>query len=400
MRFSKRVIQQRNHGNLRVEFAHQDITSYSGLELFRRYVRLIDLHRRVQRSFRDQHLSGDYGLFSMMLVFFVLWLTGGRRLSHVGWISGDPLVERICALKNLPSDRSLSRWLAQFTHDSLQCLITLNSELVLEKMKDLDLPRITLDFDGTVVSCGDSVEGAARGYNPHNRHAKSYYPLLCHIAQTGHFLYVHHRPGNIHDSQGGALEIIQKCVTLLKQTIPGVVIEVRLDAAFFIEEIVRFLLQSRIDFAVKAPMWSGPYFKGMIQKRKRWRRASRKISWFEETIFFPKWKIDLHLVFYRIQRSEKGIKKTFQLDLFSPNDALYEYQILCTNKTLAAKNLLDFYNGRCGIERQIAELKGQFAFDAIPTQNQKANEAHHQLSAMGYNLVRNFQTPQHVFHDA
>jgi hypothetical protein len=75
------------------------------------------------------------------------------------------------------------------------------------KLRNLRLSRVTLDFDGTVLTTGYKVGWAFRGYNPHKRYAPSYYPLLCHVAQTGQFLHVRNRPGNVHDSKG-ALAVI------------------------------------------------------------------------------------------------------------------------------------------------------------------------------------------------
>jgi len=49
---------------LRVEFVSQDLSSYSGLELFRRYFRIIGLNARIRRAFREHQLKGDYGLVS------------------------------------------------------------------------------------------------------------------------------------------------------------------------------------------------------------------------------------------------------------------------------------------------------------------------------------------------
>ena len=37
---------------------------------------------------------------------------------------------------------------------------------------------------------------------PKKKGARSYYHLLCTVAQTGQFLDVLHRPGNVHDSKG------------------------------------------------------------------------------------------------------------------------------------------------------------------------------------------------------
>ena len=43
-----------------------------------------------------------------------------------------------------------------------------------------------------------------RGFNPHHRKDRSYYPLLAHVAQTGHILRLKNRPGNVHDSKQSA----------------------------------------------------------------------------------------------------------------------------------------------------------------------------------------------------
>jgi hypothetical protein len=47
-----------------------------------------------------------------------------------------------------------------------------------------------------VVRTGATVGWAFRGFHPHHRKDPSYYPLLAHVAQTGHILRVKNRPGN------------------------------------------------------------------------------------------------------------------------------------------------------------------------------------------------------------
>lgn len=212
------------------------------MELFRRYFKLIGLNSRIRGAFQSHHFKGDYSVVQFILVFIALWLTGGLRLKHVQYLGCDPLVERLCGLQSLPSDRTISRWLKQFTNDSLQALIELNSEIVVEKLVELELPRITVEFDGTVLSTGDTVGWVARGYNPMNRHAKSYFPLLCHIAQTGHFIRVQNRPGNVHDGKSQALLIIKETIQRLRSQFPNAIIEARLDSAFFREDILKYFL--------------------------------------------------------------------------------------------------------------------------------------------------------------
>lgn len=389
MRLRRQDFSQRINSDLKIEFAKQDLSSFSGLELFRRYFALISLNSRIRKAFQGSGISGDYSVTQLIMVFVALWLVGGRRLRHISFIAEDPLVQRLCGLSTLPSDRTVSRWLGQFTNDALQSLIGLNSEIVTGKLKALNLARVTLDFDGTVLSCGDTVKWAARGYNPHNRHSKSLYPLLCHVAQTGHFLKLANRPGDVHDSKR-ALEMIRCAIDEVRGAMSNSIIEVRLDSAFFKEDILKYLLREKIEFAMKVPMWQWLNLKNMIQVRQNWSHANPKLAWFKRPVSIESWDLEVEMTFYREKLSDNP-KKGHQLDLFTPDDGYYEHSVIVSNKDLAADNLLDFYNGRANMEHNIAEIKGEFGFDVIPCRDYQGNGAHQQISALAYNLVRNFQ---------
>lgn len=389
VRLRKQDFSQRINSDLKIEFAKQDLSSFSGLELFRRYFALIGLNSRVRQAFAGNQIGGDYSSVHLIMIFIALWLTGGRRLRHIPFISEDPLVQRVCGLKTLPSDRTVSRWLGQFTIDALQALVALNSEIVTEKLRSMNLTRVTLDFDGTVLSCGDKVKWAARGYNPHNRHSKSLYPLLCHVAQTGHFLRVLNRPGDVHDSKR-ALEVIKASVDEIRKTLPFAVVEVRMDAAFFQEEVIKYLLKEKVEFAIKVPMWKWLNLKEFILLRQRWNHANEKLSYFEGVVPIAAWDLDVEMTFYRTKLSDTP-KKGHQLDFFTPDDGVYEHSVILSNKDLTGENLLEFYNGRANMEHDIAEIKGEFGFDVIPCRDYQGNGAHQQISALAYNLVRNFQ---------
>jgi hypothetical protein len=398
VRLEKHEIHQQIKSDLKIEFAPQQISSYSGLELFKRYFRIIRLNSRIRRAFQGYKLGGDYGVVDCILTLIALYLVGGSRLRHLAYLSEDPLVQRLCELSSLPSDRTLSRWLKQFTNDSLQALVSLNSEIVFEKLNALRLGTITLDFDGTVLSTGNKVQWAFRGYNPQNRHAKSYFPLLCHVAQTGHFLQVKNRPGNIHDAKCGALGVIKDCVAQVREQMPGVRIEVRMDAAFFQEEILNYLTRENIQFVVKVPMWKWLKLKEIISARQNWHHADDKLSYFKKIVDIEQWNQKVEMTFFREKISDNP-PKNFQLDLFTPDDGTYEYSVICSNKKLMPQSLLNFYNGRCSMEHQIAEIKGEFAFDSIPTQHYQGNSAYQQISILAYNLVRNFQIDTQIAED-
>ena len=391
MRLAKHGLGKRIKGDLRIEFAKLDLTSYSGLELLKRFFRTIRLNSRVRKAFRSHDLGGDYSVTGMILLLMAILFVGGDRLMHVRWLAEDPLVKRLCELSKIPTDKTLSRWLTRFTNDSIQALVTLNSEIVFEKLQTLRLSTITLELDGTVLTTGAKVAWAFRGYNPQNKHAKSYFPLLVHIAQTGHFLQVKNRPGNIHDGTSFALQVLRDCIEQVRKNLPEVRIEVRMDSAFFQEDILKYLLREKIRFAVKVPMWPCMKLKEVINARKRWFHSGKRLAWFEKPKDLDFWGIeDLAMTFFREKISDKP-KKGHQFDLFTPDDGVYEYSVICSNTGLGAANLFDFYNGRAALEHNIAELKGEFAFDSIPTHDYQGNSAFQQISILAHNLTRNFQ---------
>jgi hypothetical protein len=186
--------------DLTIEFVPQQLTSYGGLELLRRYVQRLDLVARLRQACAAP--GGDYRGSSLCLLILALLYAGGRRLEHLRYLAGDALITRFCGLAQVPSLRTVSHWLQRFTQERLQPLVQSNQDVVLDTVARLKLPRLTIDLDGTVVRTGATVACAFRGFNPHHRKDPSYYPLLAHLAQTGHILRAKNRPGNVHDSRG------------------------------------------------------------------------------------------------------------------------------------------------------------------------------------------------------
>ena len=59
--------------------------------------------------------------------------------------------------------------------------------------------------------------------------------------------------------------------------------------------------------------------------------------------------------------------------------------------TLAPAALWAFIAGRGAQEKTYGELKGEFAFDVVPTHHYGANSAWQHLSVLAHNLLRSFQ---------
>jgi hypothetical protein len=104
----------------------------------------------------------------------------------------------------------------------------------------------------------------------------------------------------------------------------------------------------------------------------------------------PQWHLRLRVMIYRTH-VQHASPRNFQLDLFTPDDGHYEYSAVATNLDLGLPALYAFICGRGAQEKTLAELKGEFALDVVPTKHYAANSAWQQFSVLTQNLIRNFQ---------
>src|SRR5918994_5988677 len=285
MRLNVGSLRQVVKRDLPIAFVPQQLTSYSGLELLRRYVRRIDVPRRLQAACAA--LGGDYGGARLALLLLALPYVGARRLEHLKYLVGDPLVRRFAGLARVPTARTVSNWLRRFTQETLRPLIRLNQELVLDTLARLDMPRLTLDVDGTIVRTGATVAWAFRGFNPHHRKDRSYYPLLAHVAQTGHILRVKNRPGNVHDSKQATAflrDVIDSIRGRLGRAVP---LEFRMDAAFFQPDVLRLLAARGCAYAIKVGYWSWLPLKPLAAARRHWHALAPGVTGFEHLLVIP-----------------------------------------------------------------------------------------------------------------
>jgi hypothetical protein len=390
MRLSVSSLRRVFNRDLRIEFGSEKLTSYAGLEVVARFLRRIEFARRLREAFKGCPQGGDYGTKRLVMLVIGLLLVGGRRLEHLQYVASDPLFERFCELARIPSARSVVNWLKSFTRRSLSALARLNFGLVLDQIAALGLRRATIDLDGTVLRTGLQVAWARRGYNPHHPKDPSYYPLLAHLAQTGQFLRVKNRPGNVNDAHG-AVGVIREIVGELRGRFGRkLLIEFRCDAAFFQAEILRLLSRLGCRYAIKVPLWRWLGLRPLIAAKQRWSRVHAGIDAFEVMLPIVQWNLVQRVVVYR-KRVHHDTAKNFQLDLFSPDDGTFEYSAVTTNQSLSARALWDFMSGRGAQEKAFSELKNDLAFDVIPTNHYAANSAWQQLSILAHNLMRAFQ---------
>jgi hypothetical protein len=392
MRWRKADLRGRVNRNLALRFEQRGLTSYAGLEFVRRYFGALRLAGLLRRELAAALPPTDFGIPAMVLVVLTLLISGGRRLRHLLYLTGDPVVLRLCGLRRLPTPRTVGRWLAAFRARHLPHLQWLNALVVARGIRHAGLRRLTIDVDGSVVSTGLQVQGARRGYNPHHRKVPSYYPITAYEAQSGQVLRVQNRPGNVDDAKA-ARPFLRELFAQLRATLgTGYQLEFRMDGAFFRRYIIEQLERAGAEYAIKVPFYTWVGLKERVRRTRVWQQVEETVSYAEHTVELAPWGgRGFRVVIYR-RHVQHETAKNFQLDLFDPSDGHYEYSAIVTNKTLSGPALWAFMCGRGVHEKVYGELKSGFAFAALPTMRYAANSAWQLLSVLAFNLMRGFQT--------
>jgi hypothetical protein len=390
VRRSKTDLRARVNGDLRLDFGDVALTSYAGLELFGRYLRGTGFNASVRHAFAGAPTWSDFGMVAMVRLLIGLLVVGGRRLRHLAYVQDDPLFQRFCAVRVVPTARTVSRWLSAFTRTRLERLQALNTLVIAPVLASLGLRTWTIDVDGVVVSTGLQVERAFRGFNPHHRKVPSYYPIMAHLAETTHVLCVKNRSGNVHDGKAG-LPFLRDLWDQLGSLLPrGAQVRFRMDGAFFRQDVLRWLQSRGAGYAIKVPFYRWLDLQQYIRAHPTWLPVAPHITGFVVPHAATPWGPPISVAIYR-KHVWHHATKNYQLDLFDPDDGHYEYSAVTSNLGLTLRNLWWFACGRGNHEKTIAQLKSGLAFHTVPTMTYAANSAWQHLVVLVHNLLTNFQ---------
>ena len=389
MKSSKAQIQAKFHKIPMIRFEHQRLTSFSGLLIFQVLFKRIKLKQRLKECFRHLKVTPIFGRHLVVMLLIVHLIIGFRRLRDVDYYRDDPLVLRLMGLHKLPDVSTISRALSEMESKEVEKVRELSRSLVIEGLIRERLPRLTLDFDGSVQSTKSHAEGTAVGFNKQKKGARSYYPLFCTVAQTGQFLDVYHRPGNVHDSNG-ADQFMMQCFEESKKGLKNTIFESRIDSAFFSEKILSVYDNNHVIFSASVPFERFPQLKEMIEQRKRWSTIDQEWSYFESNWKPKSWDTTYRFIFIR-RKNKKQQKGPLQLHLFEPRDFQFDYKVIVTNKIKSAKSVVMFHNGRGSQEAIFADAKNEAGLNVIPSKRLAGNQIFTLCSLMAHNLSREVQ---------
>lgn len=393
MKLSRNQVQSKTHAVPELRFEDQKLTSFAGLFVFQLLFQRLDLKRRLRDCFAHLRSTRAYDHALAVLGLIVHLLIGFRQLRDERFYRDDPMVLRVLGVTRLPDVATVSRLLATIDADGVASLRQLVRQMVLQALVGLGLHRLTLDFDGSVIGTGRSAEGTAVGFNPKKKGQRSYYPLFCTIAQTGHVFDVLHRPGNVHDSNG-AQDFILACIQAVRDVLPGIHIEVRMDSAFFSDALVTLLSDLGVEFTISVPFERFTELKNKIERRTFWWRLNKDLAYFELPWKPRTWSRRFRFLVVRTRTVVRD-KEPIQLDLFVPHVEGYEFKVIVTNRTIRARDIIYFHQGRGAQEAVFAELKSQGQLDYVPTKSLAGNQVFLLSAILAYNLNHDLQMIAH-----
>jgi len=112
----------------------------------------MNLKKRLKKCFSHIKLSPIFGHHLIVLLLIVHLLLGFRRLREIEYYRDDPIVLRLLGLRKLPDVSTISRALRQMEDEGVDNYRQLSRDLVAQGLVRENLPRLTLDFDGSVIS--------------------------------------------------------------------------------------------------------------------------------------------------------------------------------------------------------------------------------------------------------
>jgi len=390
---SKAQIYAKFHKIPEINFEERQLTSFAGALIFQMLFKRIGLKNKLKKCFSHLKLSPIFGHHIIVLLLIVHLILGFRRIREIDYYREDPMILRLMGLRKLPDASTISRSLALLDDRSVENVRRLSRSFVISGLQRELFSRLTMDFDGSVLSTKGHAEGSAIGFNKVKKGARSYYPLFCTIAQTSQFFDLHHRPGNVHDSNGAA-EFMENCFYQMRSQVPGCILEARMDGAFFNQDIIKLMANKKVRFTASVPFARFTELKKLIENCDSWTDIDDQWSFFE-TQWKPKsWDKEFRFVFTR-KKFKKPLKGPLQLDLFEPVDREYQYKVVVTNKVESAKSVILFHNGRGSQEAIFGSAKNDTALSVIPCKRLFANKMFTLSSMMAHNISQEMQMLSH-----
>lgn len=368
--------------NLTTTFTAGRLTHFGGVALLHAFLQRVKFRTYLSACIAFRQRPHRYTISELLLALIYPMVLGLERIEVSALLGTNGVFRNITGLPSFPNPATLRRFLIRgASGDLLPQLRDAHDRLRTVFLQRPSTPSsFWIDCDSTVRTLYGHQEGAAVGYNPTNRGARSYHPLLLTEAHGGDALAGLLRSGDAHTADR-IEELTDRVLALLPHRRN---LRLRADAGFYDGKFIAQLRRNHIQFAIVAKM-TAPVKALVPGKRYHQVRSDLAVAEFR---YRPHgWARAERCVVLRKMlppEPEDAQQTLFTLDR-------YAYHVLVTDCTLQPYEVFRFYQDRAGIERIIRTLKDDYPFGSAPTNHFAANEMYAELSLLAYNLMTWFQ---------
>jgi len=373
--------------SVRMTGGGKNLTSNAGLIPVIKFLEKMRFHNLFQSTVAHQRkgMNARWKLEDGVAMSLLSIVAGARSMDGIVrlWHS-DRVLSRLANRTTVMAATTLSRLFKTVGDEQVIQLELLNHRLRKRAWQQAGrfIPvrgegqSIWIDVDSTVKTVYGNQEGAARGYNPHRRGAKSYHPLLAFCAETKELLQGWLRTGSAHTASG----VVEFMKRLAAQLPDDLRIVFRGDSGYFCNELLDWLEQRGAGYLIKARI------KGLaaILWQQEWQPVPGHPGW-EQVRFSHKcgtWKKSRRFVALRKRKEECSTQET----LF--DSGCYDWFCYVTTEELTPWETHKRYGERATCECWIDEAKNQMGLAHIKTSNFLANSVLFHCSVLAYNTLR------------
>jgi hypothetical protein len=306
-------------------------------------------------------------------------LAGADKLTRIAHLRGDPLLPEVMEVKRLPSQSTLSRFLAGF--DGAAKNLRAFRPLWRFGMNRLPSKRegYSLDLDSTALLHEDgNQEGVKVGYTRKGL-KPCLHPLLAVLEEAKLVVQFWLRAGNA----PCASNVIAFTLDLLSNLPRHIRLRlVRADSGFCEDGWFSLLESRHLSYIVVARLHCK--LQSLLRKETAWQKSGIEGTEVAEIIYRGvHWSRDRRIVLIRHRLG--ATRSAGKMLLECPG---YSYQALVTNLPASVPPIEVWrdYNGRAGIENVIKELDYGFGLPKLCCKNFWATEAALSLAVLTYNL--------------
>lgn len=368
------------------------LTGNAGLARFGQFVRSIGVPAELRRAFKRLK-SGHmvvYPMETQVQLLIDAHVAGESRVFGIEALAADPLFVRLAG-GTVPSIDTVYRDYNRFDERALTALETMVAHHGLNAA-ELRRHRVHhCDIDSTVTTSTGEHEGAEVGYNPRHHGRPSFHPIVARSAELGTCVGAVLRPGDTGFGNDDA-ETIATIVRRMKSALrPKDDLYVRIDGAADCAGILAAITAEAAMFVVKARLTAD--LKRAVASTTSWRTVDRDA--FDQPITQV-----ADVTFEREEWKRRGLKvrvvasRTKEVragkQVFLWPDEEYAVKVYLTSSDEPAADVARRYEGRAGIESQIAEWKGGWGIGDMPCWGFDANHAAMLIKLFAHNLIRKF----------